>query len=139
MFLVDTSVWVDVFRDRTGRCRDVVARLVAGRHVVLSRFTQLELLQGAADEREWELLDGYLVSQDYLEAKDTTWSSAARVYFELRRRGHTVRSPIDCCIAQIAMDYEAILVHRDRDFTTVASISPLQEIYVDWSSDVGSE
>lgn len=126
MVLVDTSVWVDVFRDASGTEADRLRTLVGDDEVVLSRFNQLELLQDARDEREWGILASYLDGQTYLEAAQSTWPSAARIYFELRRRGQTVRSPVDCCIAQLALEHEALLVHRDRDFETIADVRALR-------------
>ncbi|MFH1980494.1 MAG: PIN domain-containing protein [Pseudomonadota bacterium] len=99
--------------------------------IVFSRFIQLELLQGAKDELEWQRLDEYLADQYYLEATENTWRNAARLYFELRRAGTTVRSPIDCCIACIAMESQAMLLHRDRDFESIAKITPLDSEYFD--------
>ena len=123
--LIDTSVWVDVFRDTGGGTANRVRSLVADDDVVLTRFNQLELLQGAADEREWATLADFLESQDYVEASGDTWRDAARIYFDLRRRGRTVRSPIDCCIAQITIENNLRLLHRDRDFETIAEVRPL--------------
>jgi len=99
---------------------------------VLSRFHQLELLQGAKDEEEWELLEDYLASQCYLEMSPGAWNEAARVFFDLRRRGLTVRSPIDCCIAVLAIDNDLPLLHRDRDFETIVSIMHLKQRWVEW-------
>lgn len=127
MVLVDTSVWVDLFRDETGEVRDALRRLTRDDDTVLTRFTQLELLQGARDETEWSLLAAYLEHQDYLEAGPDTWPNAARIFFDLRRRGRTVRSPIDCCIAALALQHDALLVHRDRDFATIAEIRPIRQ------------
>ena len=95
--------------------------------MVLTRFNQLELLQGARDESEWSVLAVYLEHQDYLEAEADTWRNAARIYFDLRRRGHTIRSPIDCCIAELARQHDALLVHRDRDFVAIAEIRPVRQ------------
>ena len=130
--LVDTSVWIDLFRDRTGRRKATLRRALRGREVVLSRFHQLELLQGAKDEEEWELLEDYLASQCYLEMSPGAWNEAARVFFDLRRRGLTVRSPIDCCIAVLAIDNDLPLLHRDRDFETIVSIRHLKQRWVEW-------
>lgn len=127
MVLVDTSVWVAVFRDATGGERDTLKSIVGDDEVVLTRFNQLELLQGARDEPEWRLLESYLDGQEYLETQPDTWQQAARIFFELRRRGRTVRSPIDCCIAQLALEHGALLVHRDRDFETIASVRALAQ------------
>ena len=127
MVIVDTSVWVDVLRDGTGREAGAMTEAVGGDEIVLTRFTQLELLQGARDEPEWGLLDESLETQTYLEAGDQTWKDAARIYFDLRRRERTVRSPIDCCIAQLAIDHGALLLHRDRDFEEGAGVRPLRQ------------
>ena len=126
MILVDTSVWIDVLRDRQGRARGVFQAFMGDEPYVLCRFTQLELLQGAKDGLEWGLLDEYLSAQYYLEATENTWRDAARIYFELRRKGLTISSPMDCCIAQIAMDGDALLLHRDRDFEKIGRIRPLK-------------
>jgi predicted nucleic acid-binding protein len=130
--LVDTSVWIDVLRDRRGTKRDVLARAVGDDEVVLTRFNQLELLQGCRNEDEWGLLKPYLDAQEYIEPSPEGWVEAARAYFDLRRRGRSVRSPIDCCIAQTAIEHGALLLHRDRDFEAIAEIHPLRQRWVDW-------
>ena len=123
--LIDTSVWMDVFRDTSGGTAKRVRSLVAGDDVVLTRFNQLELLQGAVDEQEWAMLADYLEGQDYVETSGDTWRDAARIHFDLRRLGRTVRSPIDCCIAQLAIENDLRLLHKDRDFEAIAEIRPL--------------
>jgi len=132
MILVDTSVWVDLLRDRSGRFRALLEDALEGQEAVLARFHQLELLQGARDEREWSLLREYLDAQVYLENEPESWIEAARIYFDLRRRGRTVRSPIDCCIAQIAIDHDVLLLHRDRDFETISEVRPLRQRLLAW-------
>lgn len=67
MLLIDTSVWISVFRDRTGQVRQKLETLIDNRDVFLARFTQLELLQGSLNEKEWTLLSTYLETQDYVE------------------------------------------------------------------------
>ncbi len=129
MILVDTSVWIAVLRDKTGRVVAAFERFVGTDLVVLSRFNQLELLQGAKDAKEWQLLEDYLATQIYLEAAADTWREAARIYFDLRRRGIGISSPVDCCIAQIAMESGALLLHRDRDFERVAKVRKLRQAF----------
>lgn len=124
--LIDTSLWIRVFRDKSGQESTYLQSWLSGRPVVLTRFNQLELLQGCKDEREWSLLHEYLASQTYLETNELTWPAAARIYYELRHQGLTVRSLIDCCIAQLAIENQCLLVHDDRDFDTIARVRPLQ-------------
>ena len=125
MILVDTSVWVEVLRDKTGSIVQAFRERIGKEVYVLSRFTQLELLAGTRDEREWRRLDEYLSTQYYFEATENTWRESARIYFELRRRGITINSPVDCCIAQIAMESECLLLHMDQDFQRITRIRPL--------------
>lgn len=132
MILIDTSIWIQVFRDKQGLEAQRIQQWLNGRKIVLTRFIQLELLQGCRDEKEWQLLSSYLEEQTYIEPKPSTWQAAARLYFDLRRQGLTVRSPIDCCIAQIALENRLLLLHDDRDFLTIAKIRPL--IMEHWQS-----
>ena len=125
MILVDTSVWIEVLRDKKGKIVRAFRERIAADVCVFCRFTQLELLQGSKDEMEWEQLDDYLSTQYYLEATDKTWKEAARIFFELRRKGITLSSPVDCCIAQIAIESTVLLLHKDEDFEKIAQIRPL--------------
>lgn len=127
MILIDTSVWILIFKDKSGVEAARVQTWLDGHEVVLTRFNQLELLQGCRDDKEWLLLSSHLESQTYIEATVSTWQAAARIYYELRRQGLTVRSPIDCCIAQIALENNLLLLHNDRDFTVIKQIRPLHE------------
>jgi hypothetical protein len=130
--IVDTSVWIDVFRDATSARRQQLEDIVDPDDVLLTPFTELELLQGCRNEEEWSLLAAYLETQEYLEPGRSTWAAAARIYFDLRRLGKTVHSLIDCCIAQVAIDDGAFLLHRDHDFEVIAEIRPLQQRFVRW-------
>jgi len=129
MILIDTSVWINVLRDKRGQVVQAFRERIGNEIVVLSRFTQLELLQGARNEKEWRQLNEYLSTQYYLEAIENTWQEAARIYFELRKKGITIQSPIDCCIAQIAIETQALLLHRDKDFERIAGIRFLLQEY----------
>ncbi|BAG06058.1 MULTISPECIES: type II toxin-antitoxin system VapC family toxin [Microcystis] len=128
MLLIDTSVWISVFRDRSGQVRQQLETLIANREILLTRFTQLELLQGSLNEQEWTILSTYLEVQDYVELRPSSWQAAARIYYDLRRQGLTVRSPIDCCIAQAALENDLLLIHNDRDFETIAQVRSLQNL-----------
>ncbi|MFM6063877.1 MAG: hypothetical protein ACKPAE_16030 [Microcystis panniformis] len=79
MLLIDTSVWISVFRDRSGQVRQQLETLIANREILLTRFTQLELLQGSLNEQEWTILSTYLEVQDYVELKASSWQAAARI------------------------------------------------------------
>lgn len=87
-------------------------------------------LQGARDEREWRVLDAYLSTQPLVHPADplATHRHAARIYFDCRRRGLTVRSTIDCFVAQLALEHELALLHDDRDYDAIARVRPLRTL-----------
>ncbi|MCD6186246.1 MAG: PIN domain-containing protein [Deltaproteobacteria bacterium] len=127
MIIVDTSVWISVLKDKTGKIVKAFRKKTRADIILFSRFVQIELLQDAKDEFEFRRLDEYLATQYYLEATEQTWRQAARIYFDLRRSGITIRSTIDCCIACIAIEAQAVLLHQDRDFEKIAKISHLEQ------------
>ena len=124
MILVDTSVLVNYFKGNdTPKTRVFDGILSQGLAYGISPYTYQELLQGARDEREFKLLKEYLETQ-YLYFLPPTLASferAARLYFDLRRKGITPRGTIDVFIALTAIHYNLSLLHDDRDFDAIAS------------------
>ena len=53
---------------------------------------------------------------------------AARILFDCRRKGLTVRSSTDCLIAALAMERGGVLLHDDADFDAIAKVRPLRSI-----------
>jgi len=91
----------------------------------------MELLQGAKNEQEWQLLKLYLCQQDYILENPDNFVHSARIFYELRRKGLTVRSIVDCYIAQLALRHDLILIHNDKDFETIKKICPLKTFVFD--------
>ena len=129
MLIVDTSVWLHVLRDAAKR--RTLEAAIGGDDVYLTRFTQIELLASTAHEEQWRRLATYLEGQRYLEPEPDTWRQAARTFFELQRLGTPAHSPVDCCIAEIAIAHKALLLHHDQDFGLVAALRPLQERWLE--------
>jgi predicted nucleic acid-binding protein len=60
-----------------------------------------------------------------------TWdvyAEAAEIYRDGRRRGFTIRSSTDCLIAAIAIENDALVWHRDRDFDDIATYTRLRAV-----------
>lgn len=128
MLLIDTSIWIEVLRDKSKVKATKLKTIIAGRHYYLPIFTKMELLQGCKDEIEWAKMSSYLAVQNYLEPDyHSIWENSARLYFELRRQGITIRSNIDCAIAIMAIENNLILYHCDRDFEAIAKHTVLKE------------
>ena len=128
MLLIDTSIWIDVLRDKSKVKAAKLKTIIAGRDYYLPIFTKMELLQGCKNEVEWSKISSYLAVQNYLEPDyGSIWENSARLYFELRRKGITIRSNIDCAIAIMAMENNFILYHYDRDFDAIAKYTVLKQ------------
>jgi len=128
VIVVDTSVLIDMFRGKDTAAVEHLVRLEReSTPFHIPALCCQELLQGAKNEREWKLLLEYLSSQQVLLPADPwhTHVEAARIFFDCRRKGLTVRSAVDCFIAQLALENEAILLHDDEDFTRICRVRPL--------------
>jgi predicted nucleic acid-binding protein len=128
VLLIDTSVWIKLFRDDSEDFKQSLIKTINNQDYYLSRFSQTELLQGCLNEQEWSKLNSYLETQNYLEPSTESWTVAARIYYNLRRQGITVRNTIDCCIAASAIEHNLLLLHIDQDFEAIAKGTSLNQI-----------
>ena len=129
MILVDTSVLIDLFKGASNTPANRMREIL--RHHVPFGITPViyqELLQGAKSEEEYTLLNDYLSSQRFFHPRNSveSYADAARIYFSCRTKGVTIRSTIDCLIAQIALEQDLLLLHNDRDFDAMAPIIGLR-------------
>ncbi len=125
MYLVDTSVWIDFFRNAKNPTQDLFTDIL-DRNLPfgISPIIYQEILQGAKSQKDFEQLEDYLGSQRFYNSLIPTKSAcdAAAIYFKCRQKGVTVRSTIDCLIAQTAIEHNLVLLHNDRDFAFIAQI-----------------
>lgn len=124
MLLVDTSVWIEVFRPRGVRL-DEVANFD---DIVTCLPVIQEVLQGFADERAFAIARDAMGSLPIVESplRRELFEEAAGLYRAARRAGLTIRSGVDCLIAACAIRHGLPLLHNDRDFDLLARVSPLE-------------
>ena len=125
MYLVDTSVWIDYLRGRDVAHVHLLDELLANPLAVgISDLIYLEILQGATDARAFDKLRQYFSGQRFYRFTDAEAShaNAAKLYFDARRAGVTVRSNLDCLIAQCAIDHSLILLHNDADLVRLGAV-----------------
>ncbi|MEP7009512.1 MAG: PIN domain-containing protein [Acidobacteriota bacterium] len=131
MILVDTSVLIGFLRGHRTPAIDLFEQLERESIPFSIPYVCLqEVLQGARDLREWRLLEEYFRGLDLVSSNDhgVTHLEAARIYFDCRRKGITLRSTIDCLIAQLAIENQATLLHDDGDFDEICKVRPLQAL-----------
>jgi predicted nucleic acid-binding protein len=122
MLLLDTSVWIDLLADRRTEALGFVLQREATEGIALTEMICLEVMQGAREGVSAQKIRNILSQRQILQPLQAleTYDQAAALYRAARRSGLTVRTAIDCLIAQIAIEHEALLVHNDRDFFVLA-------------------
>jgi len=129
MILVDTSVLIDFFKgiqNNPSLClHDIIKQQIP---FGITSVVYQELLQGAKNKKEYDFLDEYLKYQRFFHPLDPvlSYSKAAMIYFSCRKQGITVRSTIDCLIAQIAIEHDLLLLQNDKDFVKITSVINLR-------------
>ena len=125
--LVDTSVWIDFFRGEPSREREILKACLNQReYIATSGIIVQEILQGIREDTQYQTTFRFLGFFPQFALQFSDHIEAANIYRQLRKRGFTIRSPIDCVIAALAMRCRFLLLHKDRDFPTIARLYPLK-------------
>jgi predicted nucleic acid-binding protein len=126
VLLVDTSAWIDVF---SKPARLDLASIGGLDEIVTCLPVVQEVLQGFRDESAFRVARDAMLALPCIESPlpQARFEEAAGLYRSARRAGFTVRSSVDCLIAACAMRHGLTVLHRDRDFTVLAKVSPLLE------------
>lgn len=131
MYLVDTSVWIDFIRGNPTPAVNKLRWIFENQTLVaISSLIYQEVLQGSDSEQRFEAFKNYLNELPFYQPKHPidSYAQAAHIYFTCRRKGVTIRSTVDCLIAQIAIENELVLLHNDKDFEQIAKVFPMLKL-----------
>ena len=128
MIVVDTSVWVDFFRDQsTPKVEKFVALVEDDAGIAITDVILTEILQGLRSERDVRRVERRLEFFEVLRLNDLDdFRRAATLYRDARRKGVTIRRTLDCLIASVCIREGVPLLHADVDFDRLASCSALR-------------
>ena len=117
MILVDSSVWIDFFRNQPTPQAEWLDRNLGIEGVLVGDLILAEVLQGFKDGRGFNEARRMLgqLKQITLGGEDLA-VDAARNFRKLRTKGVTVRGTIDVIIATRCVLDGFRLLHSDRDF-----------------------
>ena len=129
MILVDSSVWIDFFRNTSNISTNRLVKCLQDDEGTI----------GVADLVVFEVMRGFHQAADQMRAKNLLLGLevvgigglenalvAAQHYRELRLRGHTARSPIDVLLASYCIAHGHFLLHRDADFDLLETLRGLK-------------
>jgi predicted nucleic acid-binding protein len=126
MVLVDTSVWIEVFKKRKPLDLDTI---VDFENVVTCLPVVQEVLQGFRDENAFRTAREAMYCLPMVEnpLHLNLFEEAVSLFRTARQNGITVRSSVDCLIAACALRADLEVLHRDRDYANLAKISRLRQ------------
>ncbi|MCL1933825.1 MAG: PIN domain nuclease [Candidatus Azobacteroides sp.] len=127
MILIDTSILIGYFKGLKDKPYNKLDFLI-DQNIPFGICNQVyqEILQGAKDEKEFDILKEYLYTMNFYDLcyGKKSYENAAWLYFKCRKAGITPRSTIDVIIAQIAIDNNLLLFHNDKDFVQISQVIP---------------
>ena len=126
--IVDTSVWVDAFREvRSKQTELVIEYTAADRRIYVTPTIIQEVLQGVRTDDRYAIVKEGMLAQSLLKLDPVEAAiGAADLYRSLRKKGVTIRKPNDCLIAHYAIFYDIPILHNDVDFDQIARHTALR-------------
>lgn len=120
MILVDTTVWIDFFTGKTTPQVDILELLISeGQDICVCGLVLTEVLQGVREETQYKKIKTYFENLLFLPMTQAMHLQSAAIYRSLRKKGITIRKPIDCMIASAAIAHNVQLLHNDKDFLPI--------------------
>jgi hypothetical protein len=126
VILVDTSVWIHVFR----RSSPIDLEAVASFDDVVTCLPVIqEVLQGFAHEGAFRTARSAMLALPRVESPlpESLVLEAVALYRSARRTGLTIRSSVDCLVAACALRHDLEVLHHDRDYAALAEVAPLRQ------------
>ena len=117
MIAVDSSVWIDHFRNVISRQVSLLRSLFGREELLVGDIVLLEVLRGARDDRHAMRLARDMHAFDVVPMLgDALAMQAAQNFRALRAIGITVRTAADLIIGTYCIERDHFLLHDDRDF-----------------------
>lgn len=113
--IIDTSAWIDFFRNQSGPVGDVVSSAIERDQAVIAGPVLSELLQGLKNRQESNTLGDLFSILPYVEVTRGDWENTGDLLRKLRQRGITV--PLtDALIACVAKRNGYAVLTLDHHF-----------------------
>ncbi len=120
MILIDTTVWIEFFNNNsTPQVLWLENSIKNGEDLCICGVILTEILQGIRADKQYLKTKSYLENLIYVPMTYSTFLKSAEIFRYLRKRGITIRKPIDCMIAAVSVENNIPLLHNDRDFDHV--------------------
>ena len=127
--IADTTVWIHFLRGSGIQFQERLVPLIMADKLATTPVIIMEILRGAKSEQEYDKLTKDLAALRNFDVSQKVWERACKLGYTLRQKG--VNIPLtDTLIAAVAQENNAILLHDDRHYEMIASITPLKQEYL---------
>lgn len=129
LILVDTTVWIHFLRGSGIQFQERIVPLIMADKLATTPIVIMEILRGAKSRKEYDKLNKDLAALRCFDISAKVWERACKLGYTLRHKG--LNAPLtDTLIAAVAQEHNARLLHDDRHFEMIASISPLKHEFL---------
>lgn len=111
MVLIDTSVWINLYRKKSSSLGEFIWSLVAKNEAALCGQVWVEFLGGFRKKEEFEHFETRLKAFSFIETSVSAYQLAARLLAEYTKLGSG-----DAVIAATAITSKISLLTYDKDF-----------------------
>jgi len=119
--LIDTSVWIEYFRNKSSPIADRVDRILDEDEVCVPKIVISELMQGAKSTKELSIIRDFIEAFNVIDQRDDTWIKAGRLSYKLKKKGKNIHL-LDCYIAVIAQENGCKIFTLNRHFLEIKGI-----------------
>lgn len=120
--LIDTSVWIDYFREKNKALHSQVDEIIDFYEVCVPRIVLAELIQGAKTDKEIAVIEEFLKAFTIIDQSEDTWIAAGKLSSTMKRKGTTVNL-VDCYIAILANENKCAMLTLDEHFKNIAKFT----------------
>ena len=116
--LIDTSVWIDYFKDKSAGLSKKVDEILSRHEVYVPKVVIAELIQGSKSEREVSVIEDFVDAFNIIDQREDSWIKAGKLSFNLKNKGKT-DNLTDCYIAVIAQEHGCRILSLDLHFKDI--------------------
>jgi predicted nucleic acid-binding protein len=125
MVLVDSSVWIDFFKNQPTREVNVLTELLNNNSVLMCEIVAMEVLRGISDDNQFKRVKHLFENLEQVRVIDPTqWEKGIDWFRFIRKNGYSVRSQMDILLALFCFETRIPILHNDRDFSVIQKFFP---------------
>ena len=123
--LVDTSVWIEYFRNPESETAATLDGILDDHEVFVPKIVLAELMQGAKSARELAVIGDFLEAFHVIDQSSETWTKAGRLAYDLKKKGKTIHL-LDCYLAVLANENGCAIFTLNRHFKEISDIAGIR-------------